>query len=440
MAKVIKASSIKTKEERKDPFEEIDKVIIKEFEDMVDMSKVDTKVSTWYDSGVYAFNYACSKNLYGAYPKGRVIGIEGLSGTGKSLMASVAMRDPKVDYVIIVEAEGGGNADELISFAGVDKRKVRKMWAATFSSYKVDKKNGNIEEVKDTELPKNKDTDKFIYVEGLTSKIRRLIHSLQFNKIKKNILIILDSLGNIQSVRALAGGFDMGKRGQDFTNFFKNFDNAFEKSGLTFIFTNKMYQNMDISTAKWNPYISTGGESPIYNSSLYITLSTTSITDDVSAKEMTSEKEQRKTALGSSLKTVKMRVRKSRFGTEMRNIPFLLDFSVGPVRMSGLFTLCYDFGVIQKKSGAYYEMPGIFSKAFYKKDFIKMVLEDEEKIIAKIQKKLEEAEVKIKKEKQSIQINDLEDMDDTIIAESNGKMSEDSKDEMIKAMAKEIEE
>jgi hypothetical protein len=192
----------------KDSFTDIDKIINAQFNDIIDMSKIDTKIKTWYDWGVYALNYICSKNLFGGVPAGRVSGIESLSGCGKSLMCASLMRDPKIDYVIIIETEGGGHSAELLEFAGVDPNKIRIMKANTFASYKITKKTQKIEEIHDKELPQAKskwETDSYVFIEGATSKIRRFIYSIMFGKIKKNILIILDSLGNMQSVRGLSG-------------------------------------------------------------------------------------------------------------------------------------------------------------------------------------------------------------------------------------------
>ena len=386
---------------------DLDSLIDKEFDKAYNLAKIDTSITTYYDSGVYALNYICSKNLFGAYPKGRIIGIDGLSGSGKSLLAAVAMRDPKIDKVVIVETEGGGHSEELLNFAGVDKSKVRVLKASTLVSYKMNKKTGEVEEIGDKDIPKNKDTDKYLYVEGAGYLIRKLANLVQFNKIDQNILIILDSLGNMQSIRGLGGGFDMGKRGQDMTNFFKNFDNEFEKSGLTFIFTNKLYQSLSPTGPQ---YVATGGESPIYNSSLYLRLSETIDSDEVSDSDRKDEKERRQTSLGSSLKTIKAKVVKSRFGTELRNVPFLLDFSVGPVRMSGLFRVLKDFGVIVNTGGAWWSAPGIIDKKFYKKDFIDIVLKDEENLLQKFQKRLEEREKEIKDERKNIQANDKEEL------------------------------
>ena len=417
---------------------DLDALIDKEFDNVYNLAKVDTSIKTYYDSGVYALNYICSKNIYGAYPKGRIIGIDGLAGSGKSLLAATAMRDPKIDMVVIVESEGGGHSQELLEFAGVDKSKVKILKASTLVSYKLDKKSGNVEEIGDKDIPKTKDTEKYLYVEGAGYLIRKLANLVQFNKIEKNILIILDSLGNMQSIRGLGGGFDMGKRGQDMTNFFKNFDNEFEKSGLTFIFTNKLYQSLNPNGPQ---YVATGGESPIYNSSLYLRLSETVDSDDVTDAERKIEKERRYTSLGSSIKTIKAKIVKSRFGTEMRNVPFLLDFAVGPVRLSGLFRLLKDFGVIVHTGGAWYEAPGIIEKKFYKKDFVNIVLADEENLIAKFQDRLHEREDEIKEARKGIQANDEEEIVDPVTGESDTEDDtvgnlDDMKSQMIKDMEK----
>jgi hypothetical protein len=121
---------------------------------------------------------------------------------------------------------------------------------------------------------------------------------------------------------------------------------------------------------------------------------------------MKAEKERRNSALGSSLKTVRAKIMKSRFGTEFRNVPFLLDFSIGPAKYSGLFTLCDEFGLITK-AGAMYHLEGVFEKSFYKKDFIGLVRENEKDIIQKIQQKLEEAEKRIFEKKKEIEVKDI---------------------------------
>ncbi len=406
----------KTKEKTDSNFDELDSLIQSQFDEVVDLSKVDGKVGTWYDSGIYSLNYAMSKNLRYGIPAGRITSYTGLSGTGKSLLAATAMRDPQLDMIIILETEGGGHAKELIEFAGVDATKVRILKAHTFSSYKISKKNGKVEEVADDKFPVKKDTPDYSYVEGATRLLRRFVHAMEFNpKIRDaNILIVLDSLGNLQSVRELSGGFDMGKRAQEIGAFFRTFDVAFEKSNISFLYTNKLYTNIGNI---YDPWKETGGVNTEYNPSLSVRFADTSATDDKSDSEIKEEKEKRKTSLGNSLQTIRGTVTKSRFGSNGRNAWFLFDFAVGPVRHSGLFTLLKDFGVIT--GNRTYSIEGWNNdKSFYKKDFLTLVMQDEEKNIDFFQKKLEEAEERIKNEKRNLIVNDIDEASDSEEGES----------------------
>lgn len=409
----------KQKEEQKkdETFEALDNIINAQFDDVLDLSKVDTRVKTWYDVGVYSLNYTMAKNLRAGVPAGRITSFDGLKGTGKSLMASTTMKDEKFDMIIILETEGGGHAQELIEFAGVDMKKIRILKAHTFGNYKITKASGAIEEVSDDKFPKSKETDKFLYKEGAIRKVKRFIHALDFNpKLKEaKIGIILDSLGNLQSVREFKGTPDMGARSIDIGKFFRTFDNAFEQSNISFLFTNKLYTNIG---NVWDPWKASGGVNVEYNPSLSVRFEEIAATDDVTDAEMTKEKERRKTSLGNSIKTIRANIVKSRFGTEGRRCWFLLDMSVGPVRLSGLFTLLKDFGLI-KKSGSRYSIDGWNNDtSFFKKDFIGLVMKDEEKNLDFFQSELERREKEIKEERRSVQVNDIDEVDEN--TESDG--------------------
>jgi len=394
-------------------FDILDDLIQSQFDEVVDLSKVDGKVKNWYDTGIYALNYAMSKHLMYGIPAGRITSYTGLSGTGKSLLAAAAMKDPQIDIILLIETEGGGHAKELIEFAGVDPNKIRILKANSFACYKINKKNSKIEEVADDKFPVNRDTPENLYIEGATRMIKRFIHALDFTpKLKEaKILMILDSLGNLASVRELSGGFDMGARAQDIGGFFRTFDVAFEKTNIGFLYTNKLYTNIGNI---YDPFKETGGVNVEYNPSLSVRFADSAATDDKTDTEITEEKERRKTSLGSSIKTIRATTTKSRFGTEMRNAWFLLDFSVGPVRLSGLFTLLKDFGVITGTKS--YSIKGWNGdKSFFKKNFLSLVLEDEEKNIRLFQKLLEEAESNIKKKKTEMIANDLSEVSDDSI-------------------------
>lgn len=232
---------------------------------------------------------------------------------------------------------------------------------------------------------------------------------------------------------------DMGKRSQDINIFFRTFDNTFEETNVAFLFTNKVYKNFG---NVYDPWVENGGEGAIYNPSLSLFLTAMASSDEISDKEMTTEKEQRKTALGSSFKSIKARVDKSRFGTENRNITIIIDFLTGGVLpYSGLFTLCKDFGLIEK-AGSYYTLEGVIEKPFYKKDFIKTMMALGEDGLVKLQKKLEEAEKKMKedhlKEQSGVDTN-LDGVISQAVYEEDEETDNDFEtQELVGAMEKDI--
>jgi hypothetical protein len=221
---------------------------------------------------------------------------------------------------------------------------------------------------------------------------------------------------------------DMGARAKAIATFFRTFDVAFEKTNISFIFANKLYTNIG---NVWNPYKVTGGVNVEYNPSLSIRLMETSESDDVSETDMKNERERRKTALGSSIKSVRATIQKSRFGTELRNVRFLIDMSVGPVRHSGLFGLLIDFGVIKKSGGAYYELPEIFDKKFMKKDFIPKIIEGGDSYLKKIQELLEKREIEIYNARKEFQMNSSEI--------ESFEVEDENYEEMKKAMIRDAE-
>ena len=350
--------------------------------------------------------------------------------TGKSLMAAVAMRDPQLDMIMILETEGGGHAKELIEFAGVDPNKVRIIKAHTFGNYKVNKKNNKIEEIADSKFPVKTETPENVFVEGAIRKVKKLVHALQFNKNLEDakILLVLDSLGNLQSVREFGGTIDMGARSQDVGKFFRTFDTAFEASNIGFIFTNKLYTNIGNI---YDPWKETGGVNAAYNPSLGVRFTEMASSDEISDSEMTTEKDRRKTSLGSSIKNIRAQIMKSRFGTERRNAWFILDAAVGPIRYSGLFTLLKDFDVMVKNGSSYRIKGWNNDKSFFKKNFIELVLADEEKTIDLFQELLTKREIEIKEAKKNIKVNDISELSDN---EDGYETSE-----MISAMEKDMD-
>lgn len=399
------------------------------------------KVDVWYDVGNYALNYIMSRRLTGGVAAGRVTGFEGLGSTGKSLLAVSVIKDPKLEMCVVIDTEGGGNSQELMEFAGVDLKKVRILKAHTFSSYRIDRKTGKIEEVSDKDMPQKLETTQYLYVEGVIFLVKKLLNAFAYTPSLKNkkILIILDSIANLQSVRELIGGYDMGKKAQEVGAFFRTFDNTLEQTNVAFIYTNKLYTNFN---NPYDPWIAVGGENVFYNSSLIMRLSGTAESHDVTAADLKADKAMKNTSLGTTYQTLKGFVRKSRFGTHRRTAQFMIDSQFGVTRYSGMFKLLSDFGIIEGKT--WYTLEALWGdKKFHKKDFIELFREDEEKNIEKLQIVLDETELKFKEERSKYVESgevDADESEDFQLEENDLElMLETDEDDLIGEVIRDVE-
>jgi hypothetical protein len=314
----------------------------------------------------------------------------------------------------------------LFQFIGADLSKIRYTTVQTLDSWKINKENGKIEEVSDKEVPAKLDTPSSIYHMGLILILKKLLYALEYNHSKERVLIIVDSLSNMKSVRSsLLGGEDMGKTNKLLNVLFSSLDNTLKNTNSTILFANKVYTDLN------NPYntegVIAGGQSVIYNPSLMIGLTTLQDNPEISDAELKEEKERRKTGLGNSLKTVRARIKKSRFGTEGRNAWIVLDSTYGMTRYSGLFNLLCDFGLCVK-NGTRYSIPGVFVNekgedvSFYKKDFIEVFRKNEKEYIVKLQEKMEGIEEKLKQKAMNLEVNDLDEVSEEDSEISNVEM------------------
>lgn len=414
----------------------LDDVINSEFTEMKDLSKEDTSVSHWVDSGNYALNYVCSKHFVGAYPAGQITALVGKSGAGKSMLPAIAAKDPYFDRVVVLDSEGGGTGSSLFKFVGAPIEKVRYMTVKTLDSYRVNKTNGKIEEVTDKDIPTKMSTDTFEYHMGLNLILKKLLYALEYNHSTEKVLIIIDSLSNISSVRAMTGGFDMGRTNQLLNQLFSSLDSTLTNTGATLMFAGKIYT--DLNNAYNTEGIVRGGEAVMYNPSLMINLTILQDNPEMSDADLKSEKEQRKTGLGNSIKTVRARIKKSRFGTEGRNAWVVLDATYGLTRNSGLFQLLVDFGVCVK-TGSRYTIPGVIvdekgnDMAFYKKDFPEIFSKNEKEYIEKLQTIMDAKEEEIKQKRLNLNINDTDEVEE----DNNDEISTH---DMLNAMEAEAEE
>ena len=399
---------------------------------MGDSIKEPEPVKHWFDIGNYAINYIASKHLRAGIPSGRITCFDGLSGTGKSLFCCNILKDPTIDLGIIIDTEGGGVSRELLEYVGVDIRKVNILKASTFECYRTNKKNQAVETVAEKDMPAKLETDQYVYTEGVTYLVKKIVDTVTYNpKLRdKNIVVILDSIANLQSVRELGGTADMGKKAQELARFFRTFDNTLERTGISFIFTNKLYTNFG---DEYHPWVASGGVNTLYNPSLTIRLAETAANDDMSDAELKKNKEGKTGALGTDFKTLNASVIKSRFGTENKRVQFVFEANAGLAKYSGLFKLLKDYGLIIQ-SGAYYSCPTLWEEKFYKKDFISRFVQNESENVDKLQAALDAWEENQRQEKLGKLGSDVDSMIHDEIAEA--EIDENSVDvnDMISAL------
>lgn len=83
-----------------------------------------------------------------------------------------------------------------------------------------------------------------------------------------------------------------------------------------------------------------------------------------------------------------------------------MDADFGIVRNSGLFEMLMDYGLCTR-SGSTYSIPALWDKGFYKKDFLKEFEKNEKENVAKLQKALEIREEELKRKRQNLDVNDI---------------------------------
>lgn len=399
---------------------------------MGDSIKEPEPVKHWFDIGNYAINYIASKHLRAGIPSGRITCFDGLSGTGKSLFCCNILKDPTIDLGIIIDTEGGGVSRELLEYVGVDIRKVNILKASTFECYRTNKKNQAVETVAEKDMPAKLETDQYVYTEGVTYLVKKIVDTVTYNpKLRdKNIVVILDSIANLQSVRELGGTADMGKKAQELARFFRTFDNTLERTGISFIFTNKLYTNFG---DEYHPWVASGGVNTLYNPSLTIRLAETAANDDMSDAELKKNKEGKTGALGTDFKTLNASVIKSRFGTENKRVQFVFEANAGLAKYSGLFKLLKDYGLIIQ-SGAYYSCPTLWEEKFYKKDFISKFVQNESENVDKLQAALDAWEENQRQEKLGKLGSDVDSMIDEENAEAEVDDNSVDVNDMITAL------
>jgi len=296
-------------------------------------------VSEYIDTGCMALNAIASGSLLKGIPKGRITGLVGPTGSGKTLIlnkiiAEAQRADPEL-WGVVWDTENAYDPQMAINVgANPDQIKVNPV--------------GSVEDCRNQIMTF---LDKVIEDETLHGKI----------------VIGIDSLGNLASSKEIAdaekgkNAVDMGMRAKALKSMMRVLTYKCAKANVTLIFTNHIYDDpacMFPSLIKSQ----SGGKGPLYLASLLIQLAVTQEKMEVGEKE-------KFIPMANRVKGVNLRALtvKNRFVPPFLETSMYLNFKTGLYKYSGLLEMAEAYGIVKKDGNTYSTPEG--EKLGYKKAF-----------------------------------------------------------------------
>jgi len=283
-------------------------------------------VTEYIDTGSYALNAIVSGSMYKGIPKGRVTGLVGPTGCGKTLIinkiiGNAQKKDPDV-WGVVWDSEAAHDAQSAKSVgANPDKIKVNP-----------------IETVEDCRNQISAFLDKVIENPALHGKF----------------IIAIDSLGNLASHKeiedAKAGKHaqDMGLRAKSIKSMMRALTYKCAKAGVTCLFANHIY---DDPSSLFPSLIKnqSGGKGPLYLASLLIQLA---VKQD---KKKDAKDTENVIPMANRVKGVIMKALtvKNRFIPPFLQTELFLNFKTGLYEYTGLLEMAVAYGVVIQSGSTY---------------------------------------------------------------------------------------
>lgn len=279
------------------------------------------------NSGSLALDNALSS---GGLPKGRLIQYYGAPGSGKTLLAMIAMKeaqdaDPE-SYQVFIDAEGtfsmtwakalGLDGDRIIHIDGDMAVNGRKCFEMLLGEPKEDKKTHKL-------AGKSK--------EGLLDQIV---------KGEANInLIVLDSLGSIMPPgedTSAVGKMNMSLLARFLTTTFRKLSLELSKAKIPFIIINHKKDSMD-------PY---GADHTFSGGNTYAHFLSANVYFEIVNRADAKILDSKEQKIGH---TIRAKIEKSKFGPWPRQCEFKVNFAIGVVNKEDeIAQLALDYNVVQK--------------------------------------------------------------------------------------------
>lgn len=281
----------------------------------------------WYSTGNYALNRILSGSFYHGIPQGRVTGLMGPSGSGKSFLSANILREAQKDDTLVAVIDSEHSFDENFAKAiGVDTSKE------IYSYMEVD----TISECK----------------KAASTIINGYMKEFGTDKDAPRVMILIDSLDMLMTdseetnfEKGISKG-DQGQRNKQLKAMLREFVQAIKKLNISMIITGQVYPNQDLRNGEgvW-----------IVSQAVRYALSQIMLLTKIKLKEGTE-------AIGINMRCEGY---KTRFTKPFQKIEIEVPYDSGMNPYSGLIDAAMALGVVKRK-GSYYAIDGEDEKWYSK--------------------------------------------------------------------------
>ena len=282
-----------------------------------------SNVNDWIDTGCYSLNAIISGSVFGGIPVGRITGIIGLSGTGKTLIMNKIMANAirKSYRPIYFDSE-----------SALDKMTAERLGC-------------DVSTIKHVPIET---------IEDCKHQIITLLSKLIDANLKKKVIIFIDSLGNLVTRKEIedsienSGATDMGSKAKILGSMIRQMTHKAAKSEVPIIFSNHIIGNPAEkypTLVKQQP----GGFKCTYLPSVVLQLSTTN------EKIEDAEDDAIISKLSESVAGVNLRalITKNRFAPPFIETTMKLNYKTGLSKYIGLLEMAKSCGLFTKTGNQY---------------------------------------------------------------------------------------
>jgi recombination protein RecA len=300
-----------------------------------------TDVTGWISTGSTMLDIAISNRPNGGVAVGKITELNGLEGSGKSLIGShLLVSTQKQDGIAVYIDTESAVSQEFLRAIGVDTKKMLYVHLET------------VEEIFDT-------------IETIVTKIRE-------SDKDKLVTILVDSLAAASTKVEMDADFDKDgwatAKAIIISKAMRKITQMIARQKVALVFTNQLRQKLGVMFG--DPWTTSGGKALPFHASTRVRFKNAGQIKDTSKKNTIGIK-------------IKGQVIKNRLGPPMRTVEFPLFFDKGIDDFGSWLTVMKDHKLL-KQSGAWYTISQVDTKTgelikdykFQSKDFEKLILEN----------------------------------------------------------------